>query len=310
MENPLPDLDVGGHSITCAQCGRVAWVLVPDATLCYPCARLRFPPKAEGNPLAVLADEMRRGPYEFTCIRCGAAAVRPVPTQHCYACAGTLLAEHIARVEAAERAKQEERDREHEAARRRWANIPRLEWTWERLEPRSDVVGLQEAVEAARAWAKGEGLPFLVLSGDRGSGKSHIAAAAVRGILDAGGWTHYEGVAVMLDRFRRAIGQGLGQDAVTDEIAASANLVLDDLGAERGTGQTGAGAWAQERLYLILDARWREKRRTLVTTNYSSDVLAARLGDTGQAIVDRLWDKETTCVVLLRGPSYRTGRTW
>lgn len=255
----------------------------------------------------ILAETLRliyHGPYEVVCAGCGGHETHRLPTRYCYRCSEEMLARIDAQRAEGERAKQAQQEREREAAWRRWANIPRLTMVWETLRPRADIPTWGEAVAAARAWAAGEGPPVLVLAGDRGTGKTHLAVAAVRSLLDAGSWAHFEGVAVLLDRIRQGFDQGQGQDAPTQELAECANLVLDDLGTERPS------KWAAERLYRILDARWLAGRRTLVTTNYPADVLAERLGETGPALVERLWDKEVSRVVVLGGPSYRTGRTW
>ena len=72
------------------------------------------------------------------------------------------------------------------------------------------------------------------------------------------------------------------------------SAMLDDIGRERPT------EWAQETLYLVVNARYQECLATSVTTNLGPDELRARLGE---PILDRL--AETNQAYWCQWPSHR-----
>ena len=121
-----------------------------------------------------------------------------------------------------------------------------------------------------REWASAapRGRSSVVMLGPAGSGKSRLAAAVCRRVLDRSPdrvrwWTEAD----LLDACRPG-GSGEG-GARTVEV-----LVLDDLGASAPT------EWGVAQLLAIVDARWRDELPTIATTNCASRVdLADRLGE-------------------------------
>jgi DNA replication protein DnaC len=121
-----------------------------------------------------------------------------------------------------------------------------------------------------REWASAapRGRSSVVLLGPAGSGKSRLAAAVCRRVLERGPdrvrwWTEAD----LLDACRPG-GAGEG-GARTVEV-----LVLDDLGASAPT------EWGVAQLLAIVDARWRDELPTIATTNCASRVdLADRIGE-------------------------------
>jgi DNA replication protein DnaC len=121
-----------------------------------------------------------------------------------------------------------------------------------------------------REWASADprGRSSVVMLGPAGSGKSRLAAAVCRRVLDRSSdrvrwWTEAD----LLDACRPG-GAGEG-DARTVEV-----LVIDDLGASAPT------EWGVAQLLAIVDARWRDVLPTIATTNCASRVdLADRIGE-------------------------------
>ncbi len=105
----------------------------------------------------------------------------------------------------------------------------------------------------------------LALEGPTGTGKTHLAIGA---IFDA--WTRHGvfgqfwPVIDLLERYRRTQ-QGDRAQETTEQIDAALDrvglLVLDDLGAERGT------EYALERLFSLIDHRYSRQLPLIVTTN-------------------------------------------
>ena len=93
-----------------------------------------------------------------------------------------------------------------------------------------------------------------------------------------------------------------GKEAETDIINALKNaslLVLDDIGAENDT------PWVKEKLYEIIDSRYRDGKPMICTTNLTREQLKDKL--TGQDGVTRTYDRlvEMCPPIEVVGPSRR-----
>lgn len=156
--------------------------------------------------------------------------------------------------------------------------------------PRPGLVG---AIDAARRMAAGE-LDNLILAGPFGSGKTRLSVAILRARIEAhmarwplASWEvaaasgsvcvmrrppldlRFLVVPTFLDALRSSI-RHAGDDDPLPTLFDVDLLVLDDLGAERGTD------WALERLVVLVGERYNRCRRTIATTNFGLDELAGR----------------------------------
>lgn len=185
-----------------------------------------------------------------------------------------------------------------EVFRLMWANLPTGDARRiNTLVPRPQIRGLDDAVGAVLAWMAGEGLPWLVLTGPWGVGKSHLAEGAARALVERGERARWQPTVDLLATMRRMVrSDGADHESFLSRVAATPWLVLDDLGRERATD------WAQDALYRLVERRQQERTRTLVTTNETKESLGERVGG---AIADRVFDRRLTRVVVLQGPSWR-----
>jgi DNA replication protein DnaC len=146
----------------------------------------------------------------------------------------------------------------------------------------------------AAAWPPEK--PLLFLTGEKGTGKTHLACAVLRAVAQRHGVAgRFWPVIDLLDRYRRASDPERATETVDDVDAAMRRvplLVLDDLGAHRST------EFAEERLFALIDWRYREGQPLVVTSNVGLLELAPR-------VRSRLADTAVCQVVPFTGPDRR-----
>ncbi len=143
------------------------------------------------------------------------------------------------------------------------------------------------AVAAAQEFAR-QPSGWLVFGGPSGCGKTHLAAAIANGAIEMGHATFFVVVPDLLDHLRAAYSPGsdLPYDELFEQVRNAPLVVLDDLGAQSAT------AWAQEKLFQLINHRYNYRLPTVFTTNRPleemDDRLRTRLTDVGLARVFEL----------------------
>lgn len=136
----------------------------------------------------------------------------------------------------------------------------------------------------------------LILAGNAGVGKTHLAASMVLKRIEDGKESLFVNVSEWLQALRGEI-EGTG-GKVFDTVKGAPFLVLDDLGAERGS------AWVGEKIYMLINYRYSRNLQTVITTNRPlPSELAEALGEQGQRVVSRLAQMGTW--VRVDGRDYR-----
>lgn len=205
----------------------------------------------------------------------------------------------------------------------------RLEACWRYFNPPKRLAGAKfdnyepktkqqaEALERCQAYSvsdvkQGKG---LFLFGSWGSGKSHLSVATPRALIESDpslfgtklqdltwGAKEYDGllcsffsVVDLLEALRpgseakQKKGDWIFHRAKIDDL-----VVLDDIGAERVTD------WVEEKLYAIVDVRYRMERATIFTSNCKEKELIDHLGG---RVVSRIYEMTEQISVL--GPDHR-----
>lgn len=141
----------------------------------------------------------------------------------------------------------------------------------------------------------------LVLGGGTGVGKTHLAVAMVQALTARGTAALFVSTVDLLDEIRA--GYETGRAARIEGAAREADmLVLDDVGAQRTDKP-----WTSERLFALLDGRYRDRRQTVITTNAKTmKELADMFGDRGERIVSRLM--EMAHAYWIKASDYRLRR--
>ena len=154
---------------------------------------------------------------------------------------------------------------------------------------------LEGAFKAASDFAE-EPSGWLVLLGENGCGKTHLAGAIANRRLEAGDTVCFATVPDLLDELRATF----APDAearygdLFGRLREVRLLVLDDLGAHRSS------PWAEEKLYQVLNHRHLARLPTVVTSN--SDI-----NDIERRIRSRLADLQVSTVYEIVAPDYRIG---
>ncbi len=171
--------------------------------------------------------------------------------------------------------------------------------TFETFQPRG-LIGLREwqadsleiAFKTARGYAaslKG----WLVLQGGYGCGKTHLAAAIANYAVGMGVPTLFLTVPDLLDTLRFAYdAENTSFEERFDDIRSAPLLVLDDFGTQNAT------AWAQEKLFQIVNYRYINQLPLVITTNVSIDEIEDRISS-------RLKDPKLVTIKQMKVPDYR-----
>ncbi len=122
--------------------------------------------------------------------------------------------------------------------------------------------GVRQAYELAKQFAETP-VGWLVLAGNNGCGKTHLAVAIAKRCLEDGHTVLFAVVPDLLDQLRSAFAP-MAEETFDEEFAKMREvevLILDDLGSEQSTG------WAIEKLFQLLNYRYNARLATVFTTN-------------------------------------------
>ena len=158
--------------------------------------------------------------------------------------------------------------------------------------PKEQRDNLRAGLELAKAYAD-EPRGWLLLLGDYGSGKTHLAAAIANSHALKGSPVLFVTVPDLLDHLRAAFApiSPVSYDKRFNEVKSAPLLILDDLGTESGT------PWAREKLYQLFNFRYNAALPTVITTAQPLEAIDQRL-------ITRLRDKRLCTLFALIAPAY------
>lgn len=151
----------------------------------------------------------------------------------------------------------------------------------------------------------------LFITGPKGTGKTHLAAAIANQLMQQGTPVICMTMIDLLDRIKRTYEQNrqyggeISEGSVLDTYKQVQLLVIDDMGKEPAT------EWAVSKIYAIINSRYEAYMPTIITTNYSDAELVRRLTPkdsadptTADATIDRL--REMCAAIVTTGESWRS----
>jgi len=171
--------------------------------------------------------------------------------------------------------------------------------TFDRFDLRQDELpaeersNLKRAFDLCRDYAENpEG--WLVLTGEYGCGKTHLAAAIANARVARGQPALFVVVPDLLDHLRATFNPAspVRFDKRFEEVKTAPLLILDDLGTQS------ASPWAQEKLYQLFNYRYNARLPTVITMARTIDEVDPRLRT-------RMLDVGRCTVYAILAPSYR-----
>ncbi|EJR71404.1 hypothetical protein IK9_06055 [Bacillus cereus VD166] len=136
----------------------------------------------------------------------------------------------------------------------------------------------------------------LMIWGEPGNGKTHLAAAIVNELSKKGYIVVFQSVPELLQRIRSTFNSENKENEtqIMRALLECDLLILDDIGAEKTT------EWVEEKLFNIIDGRYRKELPTLYTSNLEPKELKHQVGK-------RSYDRmvETSLTVKNEAASYR-----
>ncbi|WP_100372113.1 ATP-binding protein [Bacillus sp. FJAT-45037] len=138
----------------------------------------------------------------------------------------------------------------------------------------------------------------LILTGSFGVGKSHLALAVAKGLIDKGHSAIFVSVPKLLTKLKATYNKNseLAEDELLCLLEKVDCLVLDDIGAENGSSHS--GSWSTSKIFEVLDRRM--GKHTIFTTNLNGRELQEKVGARN---FSRMMHQ--TEVVTLTGSDYR-----
>ena len=142
---------------------------------------------------------------------------------------------------------------------------------------------------------------WLILQGENGCGKTHLAAAIANYRLKRGHPVSFIIVSDFLDHLRSSFApeSKVTYDELFERVKSTPLLILDDYGEHSST------PWAQEKLYQLINYRYNARLPMIITMCCSLDELDER----ERRVSSRMLDPRLSTVYYISAPDYRADHT-
>ena len=152
---------------------------------------------------------------------------------------------------------------------------------------------LEHAFQAASSFSDSP-QGWLILTGETGVGKTHLAVAIAGAQMERGNSVIFAFVPDLMDHLRRTFDpeSPVRYDLLFEEVRTSPLLILDDFGKERKSD------WAVEKLYQIIVHRHNLRLPTIITSTMKFE-------DNRDPILSRVLDESLSSPNPIDAPDYR-----
>ena len=139
----------------------------------------------------------------------------------------------------------------------------------------------------------------FILYGGVGIGKTYLVSCIANTLLEQYIPVIITSSIALLGRYKKTYMDKQAEVTITNNLQQADLLIIDDLGAENDT------AWVKEKIYEIIDSRYRDSKPTIITTNLTLQQLQEKL--TGEDGITRTYDRllEMCYPIRLQGKSRR-----
>lgn len=169
-----------------------------------------------------------------------------------------------------------------------------LDRTFENFDTSKDKVAYKSAVSFAERDDLFTGKQnCVIIMGDVGTGKTHLAAAIANRLIERGIPVLFGTFSDHLEKIKEEF-DNTSIKTYLSKMKSTPMLVLDDLGKERRS------EWTQQILFDVINYRYEHMLPTVITTNFNDDGI---LNYVGNAIASRLY--ETSDSIRTTGNDYR-----
>lgn len=166
--------------------------------------------------------------------------------------------------------------------------------------------GYADNFRALQSSPQGQEKNSLLITGPKGTGKTHLAAAIANQLMAEGVPVVFATMIDLLAKIKSSFekhGATNSENEIMRLYKTTDLLIIDDIGKEQPT------EWALTKIYQIINARYEDYKPMIITSNYTTEELVERMtppsGDkhTADATIDRIL--EMTYTVPLAGESWR-----
>lgn len=174
--------------------------------------------------------------------------------------------------------------------------------TFESYQPTSEELAKSKAIAEryANNFSK-ENPVSLLLIGNYGTGKSHLAVSVTKRLMEKKFSCIFISTPKLMTKLRSTYNKDsdVSEDQIIDSLTKVDCLVLDDIGAESTKASAdNQHSWATSKLFEIIDNRI--GKHTIFTSNFEPDELQKRLGGRNFSRM-----MEDTHVIKMYGDDYR-----
>ena len=171
--------------------------------------------------------------------------------------------------------------------------------------PDRERQSLEDALRGCRIFAeRPDG--WVVLTGEVGCGKTHLAAAIANQQLRQGVMPMFVKASRLLQLYRSTFDEDakLKLIEIAQEIENAPLLVLDDLFFR--SSKTWQSDWANEQLFSLIDYRYENQLHTVFTTSLTETAMEA--DEVGHRFAARLWDYSISMELQIKAKAYKLPR--